>query len=135
MPCGLMEAIPPSVPAVTRTPARCTRPTAASTLGPCQIETLEEGQLSRGRKRIRRCADGGADCDAALGEGLQQAVSRTSSRENWQASRSVPAVVTPPLAMIFTTSTRCSARSLIAARSAAASCASPPSASNGHGCW
>ena len=75
-----MTAIPPSVPAVTRTPARCTRPTAASTLGRCQIETLEEGQLSRGRNRIRRCADGGADCDAALGEGLQQAVSHIHAR-------------------------------------------------------
>ena len=43
---------------------------------------------------------------------------RSSSRVNWQAAMSVPGVMFPPLAITFTMSTRRSARSRTAARSA-----------------
>ncbi len=51
---------------------------------------------------------------------------RSSSRVNWQAAMSVPGVMFPPLAITFTTSTRRSARSRTAARSASSPATSPP---------
>jgi hypothetical protein len=51
---------------------------------------------------------------------------RSSSRENWQLSTSVPGVVLPPLAITLTTSARRSARSRTAARIWVVPATSPP---------
>ena len=80
------------------------------------LDRLLDGCQRRGRARS----------PAGRGGATRRQRRAAPRKVNWHAATSVPGVMLPPLAMIFTTSTRRSARSRTAARNASTPATSPP---------